>query len=439
MKFYNRETELATLLEIQRNSLENAQMTVLIGRRRIGKTKLLFKATEEQSTLYFFVARKTENLLCQDFQEEIASVLGVPMLGEADSFRKLFAFLMELSRQRPFNLIIDEFQEFYNINPSIYSDMQNIWDQNKEKSKINLYLSGSIYSLMHQIFENYKEPLFGRATNIITLQPFKVTVLKQIMEENNPGYSAEDLLALYTFTGGVAKYVEIFVDNHALTYSKMINLMTKENSSFLLEGKNILIEEFGKDYATYFSILAYISNGINSRGEIEGHLQREIGGYLARLENDFSIITKLRPLFAKPETKNVRYVIGDNFLCFWFRFFYKYIRFIESGSYDKLNEIIRRDYPTYSGRILERYFRAKMKESKQFTDIAGYWDRKGLNEIDIIAVDELSHKAIVAEVKRNPANISIEKLIAKAATLTQDSKQLRDYEIEYKGLSMEDM
>ena len=88
---------------------------------------------------------------------------------------------------------------------------------------------------------------------------------------------------------------------------------------------------------------------------------------------------------------------------------------------------------------MERYFREKMKESKLFTDIGGYWDRKGLNEIDIIAIDELSHKAVVAEVKRNRSNISMEKLITKAETLTLDSKQLRDYEIEYKGLSMEDM
>jgi uncharacterized protein len=104
-----------------------------------------------------------------------------------------------------------------------------------------------------------------------------------------------------------------------------------------------------------------------------------------------------------------------------------------------LNEIIRRDYPTYSGLILERYFREKMKESKQFTDIGGYWDRKGLNEIDIIAINELSHKAVIAEVKRNRSNVCMEKLIAKAETLTLDSKQLRDYEIEYKGFSMEDM
>ena len=43
---------------------------------------------------------------------------------------------MELSSQKPFNLVIDEFQEFYNINESVYSDMQNIWDTYRKKSKI---------------------------------------------------------------------------------------------------------------------------------------------------------------------------------------------------------------------------------------------------------------------------------------------------------------
>ncbi len=71
MKFYNRENEIAALQEIQERSLQNAHMTVVTGRRRIGKTQLLLKATEGQPTLYFFVARKSEALLCQDFQQEI--------------------------------------------------------------------------------------------------------------------------------------------------------------------------------------------------------------------------------------------------------------------------------------------------------------------------------------------------------------------------------
>lgn len=63
MKFYNREKELKQLKEIGEMSLHNAQMTVLMGRRRIGKTKLLFKAIEGIPMLYFFVARKSEPML----------------------------------------------------------------------------------------------------------------------------------------------------------------------------------------------------------------------------------------------------------------------------------------------------------------------------------------------------------------------------------------
>ena len=88
--------------------------------------------------------------------------LDIPILGEVNSFGELFKYLMELSKTQSFNLIIDEFQEFYNIAPSVYSDVQHYWYVNKKQSKMNLLLSGSVNSLMHKIFQNYKEPLFGR-------------------------------------------------------------------------------------------------------------------------------------------------------------------------------------------------------------------------------------------------------------------------------------
>jgi AAA+ ATPase superfamily predicted ATPase len=67
MKFYNRERELKSLATIQEMSLSEGQMTVLVGRRRIGKTQLLLKSVDQQPTLYFFVTRKAENMLCRDF------------------------------------------------------------------------------------------------------------------------------------------------------------------------------------------------------------------------------------------------------------------------------------------------------------------------------------------------------------------------------------
>lgn len=168
--------------------------------------------------------------------------------------------------------------------------------------------------------------------------------------------------------------------------------MCQDNSPFLSEGKNILIEEFGKEYTIYFSILSCIANGFTARTAIESYLQREIGGYLTRLENGFNIIKKRIPMFSKAESRNVRYEIEDNFLRFWFRFFYKYIRYIEAGALEKLQEIIIRDYPTFSGHALEEYFKCRFREKGEFTALGGYWNRKGEDEIDLIALDEIEKK-----------------------------------------------
>ena len=176
------------------------------------------KATEHTDFIYLFVAKKNEALLCTEFVEEIRQKLNIPIFGELKTFKHLFGLLMELSKTRPFTLIIDEFQEFTSVNPSIYSDMQNIWDSNKEQSKINLILCGSVYSMMTKIFENSKEPLFGRATQRIHLKAFDILTLKEILNDYYPTYTPEDLLAFYLFTGGVAKYVELLVQAEAFTF-----------------------------------------------------------------------------------------------------------------------------------------------------------------------------------------------------------------------------
>ena len=439
MKFYNRESELNTLKQIELLSCEESQMTVMVGRRRIGKTQLLLKATAESPTLYFFVTRKAESLLCQDFIEEAQTQLNLP-IGNYTSFGKLFQHLMLLAKERPFNLIIDEFQEIDRVNPSIFGEIQKIWDLNKSESKMNLLISGSIYSLMHKIFENHKEPLFSRAGRIIRLRPFKVSVLKQILSDFHPDYMPDDLLALYTFTGGVAWYVELFMRNKAFTRSKMIKFITEENSLFLNEGKNILIEEFGKEYTIYFSILECIARGLTARGDIETALNgMELGGYLSRLEKDFSVIAQRRPIFARPASKQVRYVIEDNFLSFWFRFIYKYQNYIETGSFEYLRKIVERDYPTFSGLMLERYFKEKYRESGRYTAIGGFWDRKGENEIDLIASNELEHTVEIVEIKRNADRIDWGLLKQKGCYFLSNCQALKGYEVTYKGFSLEDM
>lgn len=439
MRFFDRVEEIASLKEIRELSKDNAQFTVVTGRRRIGKTHLVWKAYEDRPILYFFVARKAETDLCSDYLLEIENKLGIPSLGKVKHFPEIFEYVMKLSMERPVTLFIDEFQEFFKVNKSVYSDMQRIWDKYHAQAHINLIVCGSIYSMMTKIFRDKKEPLYNRQTRFMSVKPFTPAVLKEIMAEYNPDYTPEDLLALYSFTGGVAKYVQLLIDAGATTKTRMLNQIIKSDSVFLGEGKAILIEEFGKDYGIYFSILSAIARGKTSRSEIENTVGREIGGYLTKLENEYEVISKRQPIFEKSTTKNVRYTIVDNFFTFWFRFIYKYNYMLEIENYDALKAIINRDYETFSGLMLERYFKRVLIESKKYTRIGSWWDRKGENEIDIVAENELEGQAIFIEVKRKIENYNPDELSRKVAVFTRATGEFNNYTLTQQGLSMDDM
>jgi AAA+ ATPase superfamily predicted ATPase len=434
MRFYNRQKELQNLKDIKLLSRKSSKMTVIVGRRRIGKTKLIQEAYKKK--IYLFVSKKNETLLCDEFITIIQNQLDIKILGNFVKFKDLFEYLMNLSKTISFTLVIDEFQEFLQVNSSIYSDMQNIWDSYKDDTQMNLVLSGSIYSLMKKIFEDKKEPLFGRANNKIHLKPFDVKTIKEILTEHYPSYQSEDILSFYILTGGVAKYVELFVDNEAFTLDKQLSLIFDEHSLFLDEGKNLLIEEFGKEYTTYFSILSLISSSKTARSEMESILEKNIGGYLDRLENEYSIIKKVKPIFAKEGSRTVKYEIIDNFFNFWFRFIYKYKSTIEIENYEYVKEIIKRDFSTYSGRFLEKYFIQKLKSKGEFSNIGTYWERGNQNEIDIVAVNDETKVMLIAEVKINPKKININVLKTKASKLTT---KYNHYDINYIGYSLKDI
>ena len=436
MKFYNREHELQTLHEMAIKSNHASQMTFIVGRRRVGKTKLILAAYPD-NRVYFFVSKKSERLLCNEFKTQIHSNLGVTVHGDFTQFSQLFEYLLELSMTRHFTLVIDEFQEFFAINPAIYSEIQNLWDQYKDQSKLNLVLSGSIYSLMHKIFEHAKEPLYGRANKKMILKPFGIQTLHDIFTDYKAPVTPKAMLAFYTITGGVAQYVELLADNHAFNLDTILDVFFENSSIFIHEGRDILIEEFGKDYTTYFSILSLIASSKTSRPEIESILNKSIGGYLERLENDFGIIKTIKPIFSKPNGRTQKYVIEDNFLSFWFRFVYKYQSAIEIENYDYVKSIIKADFDTFSGRFLEKYFVEQFKNSKQFNLIGNYWERGHQNEIDIIAVNEREKFAVIAEVKLSKKRIKLHDLEHKAHALSND--QLSGYKIVYQGLSLDDM
>ena len=427
MKFYNREKEQSELRRIRQLAYTNmSQMTLIIGRRRIGKT-VLSKHTfsEYGDMLYLFIARKSESELVSTLIDNLHEQTDMYIPDGLSSFVALLRHLFEQGKHQAFTLVLDEFQEFMNINPSVFSDIQNLWDSYREQTHINLVI---------------------RADHIIRLQPFLSEVLKQILADYNPNYTNDDLLALYTITGGVPKYMTWLLDNGCVNKEQMYAYFFSENSHFVEEGRTLLVSEFGKNYGTYFSILQEIASGFTTQAQIEQRLGGiSVGGHLKALDETYTVIRKERPIFAKPDSRTVQYALNDNFLRFWFRYVEKNRSMIEIQNFEGLRYLAMKDYETYSGLMLERYFRQQLAESHNWREINGWWRSKAIvykgqtidAEVDIIALPVEGKKALVAEVKRKKEDYKHELFMLKVEYLQQTD--LHKYQVETRLLTLAEM
>ena len=436
MRFYDREKEIAELRRLDELANHTAQFTVLMGRRRTGKTTLMTEALKDRKYLYFFIGKKAEQLQCEEFQRQTEAVLGLRIHGQITSFSVLLDEILVFSKQQKITVIIDEFQRLSEIGDDIVSDIQNVWDRHQREARVHLIACGSIYNMMKKIFEDRKEPLFGRKTARIDLKPFSTSVLKQILHDYNSGYTSEDLLMLYAITGGVAKYVAQLLDDGCKTWKDMLGSVCRPSSIFLEEGTELLVGEFGRKFQIYYSILQLIASGLNSQSEIDSVIEKNTGRYLDTLENEYSLIQKLRPMWAKPNSQGVKYYIDDCFLMFWFRFIERNRSMVELGKFDLLEETIRKEYAQFSGFVLEKYFRQLYGEKDRVTEVSRWWDSQGENEIDVIAIERLDLRATIAEVKRNPNKYNPKELENKYAKI---KKYLQGYEVDLIGLSLENM
>ena len=182
MEFFGRATEMKELRAIRELSKTSARMTVVTGRRRVGKTELVRQALDdgEMTFLYFLVTRAPQSAVCENIQGEIARAFGRPMPGRIDRFSDILRFVMEKAMTTPLTLVVDEFQEFDRTAPEVYSEVAGVWDELHGKARINLVFCGSVNRLMNKVFFSYAEPLYGRNTGRLDLKPFPVSTLKEI-------------------------------------------------------------------------------------------------------------------------------------------------------------------------------------------------------------------------------------------------------------------
>lgn len=441
MKFYGREDELTELAKIRELSHSSARFTVVTGRRRVGKTELIDRAfnDDKEPYIYLLVTRRSEKELCAIFQGEVKKALPINLYGTAERFAQLFEALMEFSVNSPLTLVIDEFQEFDMINPAVFGDMQGIWDRFHKTARMNLVVCGSVNRLMNKIFFDDSQPLYGRNTGKLKLNPFSVELLKTILAEHKENYSNKDLLTLWTITGGVARYVSLFMDAKAYTRKAMLEFVYSLSSPFIDEGVVILSSEFGKEYSIYFSILSAVASGRTAFAGIKNVVGTDIGGHLTKLETFYSFLSKTQPAYEKSSNRNCLYHIEDCFLRFWFRFIYKYMHLVEQRKTAPLLEMVGRDFDTFAGFALEQYFKTKFLEMAKYTKIDGWWDRKGENEIDLVCENEFSGSLDFYEVKTDAARYEERTLRKKVDAFFRKHPDKEEGDHAMACLSLEDM
>lgn len=446
MKFFGREQEIQTLqrqLELCKKR-SCARMVVVTGRRRVGKTTLILKALGSLGTpfVYCFVPRiAVEHDLAAQIIGALAGQLDIRFPPSLTSMAETVGYVLELSKKQPIVLVIDECQDIDAFSPGFWSALQKIWDLGKNGAKLLLVMSGSLQSSLERIFGSQSEPLYGRCDVLMTLQPFSTSTLIEIFAAEDAGAQPADLLLLYALTGGVARYVEYFVENEALLQQAMLQLVfSNQGSWFQAEGHWMLAHDFRVTSGIYLEILQKIANGATKRPEIQDGITQDVSAYLKRLEELFGIVSRRSPLMSETRPRIVRCDIADPYFRFWLRFIspLQMQALSQASLWPRMLTLVQNALPTFLGRTLEQWFVRRTMESGNWDQAGGWWDKKGQNEIDLAAVNAQDQKLRIAEVKINPKKGNLPLLRRKAEAFI-DANKLQKYAVELKILSLDNM
>lgn len=441
MKFYNRKSELDALCEIEKSSGKRAQMTVMIGRRRVGKTELIRHFLRKKpNSFYFFVEKKKTLPLLDEFTEILRQKYSF-LTSPFKTWDEFFGFIFEISKKDLLNIVFDEFQNFKFVDPSVFSVLQKHWDLNYKESKLNLILVGSVITLMEKIFRGSKEPLFGRVSHKIYLEPFSSLVIQKLLADYRIK-KFSDLLNFYSAFGGVPKYYAELENKDQLKqgdFTNVIKAMFFDGDGILKdEGYDLLSQEFGKNYQTYFSILQAIASGGTRVSEIadkSGVPVSAIPRYLDTLAERYRFIKRKLPIFSK-YSKNSRYCLSDRFLIFWFRYIFRFKSLIEIGKFNQISDFIKKDIGNLQGFVFEDIAKdfilnedKKGKFPFSIEGIGNFWDKKG-NEIDLVVFNESAKQIMFLECKLSPKRINhsiIEKLKEKSKQVAWNRFERKEY------------
>lgn len=395
MRFYNREKEIEIL-----DNLKGDFRVAVVGRRRVGKTRLVEEYYKKKSLTLFISAEKSEKEIINGWIDEYKDIY----LAKTDTFKDFFEYLF--TKEKDKIIFIDEIQNILKVNKSFLFDLQRLID----KYKPRLIVTGSLIRTMKKTIENYKSPLFGRFDLILRLKELDFSAITKICKDLNIDF--ETTIRLYSVFGGIPKYYELIEKLKQFNFNKFIPDMFIYSSRPLYEEvRTMLKEEFGEEHRMFFSILSAISQGNTKISEIANFVGKnptDITKYLHLLRNDFEIITREEPITGG---KRGIYKIDTNLVDFWFSNIWRYQELLEKKDEEKAAKILENNLNSWTGKkfeniILDMLSGQIIKCPFDFTEISRWWGnyrdednaRKEL-EIDILALNKKTKEILFGECK----------------------------------------
>lgn len=318
MIFHNRTTELGALSD--RWDSPDAQLLLLYGRRRVGKTYLLQHFLGDGKRHCYFLAAQTS--LSENMSQLAQSVLGcAPQSGlspaDLPTFNSILRFVDQTAREQRFALVLDEFQYLLEMDPSIPSQIQAWWDTTGIRSKAFLVLCGSHLGIMEGLGGG-QAPLFGRFTFRHKLLPMNYRDVAQFYAGGS--YSIRDKLTAYGVLGGTPRYHALFDPRKRLS-SNLCSHVLSPMGLLHNEPEILMASSQIRDPAPYNAALRAIASGCNRPAEIAqrvGASPAQLNFYLRNLI-ELEWVVREYP-FDETSDRRAIYKISDPFMRFWYRF-----------------------------------------------------------------------------------------------------------------------
>ncbi len=414
MKIYFRENQLAYLNQIAANTVGHSNFTLLVGKRKVGKTTLIKQFLRANAGAYFTISNKSSFLQLQDISEYLKSyTFPDSFIPNFQSWGNFFEFLFYIARNRPVNIVIDEFHNFELIESEAFDELRRAWDTHSKSSMLNLIVVTSNIDFMKRRFESPESPLFRINNHFIKLNPFRLSEVIVIFRMNNSKLTTNQIIELYTIFGGLPKYY-FLIERHRL-WNKDLETILKELvfvdfAPLAYELKELLINDFTRGNKIYLSILQAIAAGFTKMSDIAKTVNIPVTNltkYLFELEKKKRLIERQLPVNTSDDTKSKfgRYFIRNYFENFWFRFIQPDIINFEMGEYDKMLVTISDKLGEYVNSRLGIFIREIFQDYQkspyiqylfpfEITKVGSVWNRR--DTIEIVVVSEPARAVLYA-------------------------------------------